>query len=55
MNQDLKVKCLLYCRGELTLGFRKEAGNVMKIRQHLGNWSLSYLGEMADVGDFPEL
>lgn len=55
MNRDLKVKYLLYCRGEITSDFRKEGGRVMEIRRHLENWSLSCLGEMADVGVFPEL
>lgn len=49
MNRDLKVKYLLYCRGEITLGFRKEGGWVVETRRRLGNWSLSCLGEMADA------
>lgn len=53
MNQNLKVKYLLYCRGEITLGFTKQ-GRVVEIRRHFRNWSLSCLGEMADMGIFPE-
>lgn len=55
MNRDLKVKYLLYCRGEITSCFRKEGEKGMEIRWHLGNWSLSCLWEMADAGVFPEL
>ena len=49
MNRDLKVKYVLYCRGEITSCFQKEGGRDMEIRWHLGNWSLSCGWEMADA------